>query len=245
MGNLALYKPSRHKHQWFGVCLCPPGKFRSNHSINPVLVSTWNRHKISQYTHAKYSNTSTSYYVHWVCRPAVAQTDFIKANRVNHTTYAELKDEKRWGLFVFWLRVAKDDLSPDNLSFQSLSVNKEAAAKHCLSDLQRNACLKPVCSVKRKHLVIWSYMSTRTNKDLDRLETLDCTCSTLTAVSGVPSSGWSRADMWRAAVTPSEVERTLETKCDFAVTQQCRNMSRIIRVPAQLKLWRLPKHWWW
>lgn len=124
MGKLAIYKPSRHKHQWFGVCLCPPGKFRSNHAINPVLVSTWNRHKISQYTHVKYSNTSTSYYVHWVCRSALAQTDIIKANRVNHTTYAELKDgKKRWGLFVFWLRVAKDDLSPDNLSFQSFSWN--------------------------------------------------------------------------------------------------------------------------
>lgn len=68
------------------------------------------------------------------------------------------------------------------------------------------------------------------------METLDCTCSTLTAVSGVPSSGWSRADMWRAAVTPSGVERTLETKCDFEVTQQYRNWRRIIRVPAQLKL---------
>lgn len=97
MGKLAIYKPSRHKHQWFGVCLCPPDKFRSNHAINPVLVSTWNRHKISQYTHVKYSNTSTSYYVHWVCRPALAQTDIIKANRVNHTTYAELKDGKKKG----------------------------------------------------------------------------------------------------------------------------------------------------
>lgn len=218
MGKLAIYKPSRHKHQWFGVCLCPPGKFRSNHAINPVLVSTWNRHKISQYTHVKYSNTSTSYYVHWVCRSALAQTDIIKANRVNHTTYAELKDgKKRWGLFVFWLRVAKDDLSPDNLSFQSFSWNGFG------------------------HLFVQLFWKIKKNPSM---ETLDCTCSTLTAVSGVPSSGWSRADMWRAAVTPSGVERTLETKCDFAVTQQCRNWRRIIRVPAQLKLWRLPKHWW-
>lgn len=102
MGKLAIYKPSRHKHQWFGVCLCPPGKFRSNHSINPVLVSNWEILCLFQCTHAKYSNMSTSYYVHWVCRPALAQTDIIKANRVNHTTYAELKDEKRWGLFVFF-----------------------------------------------------------------------------------------------------------------------------------------------